>query len=442
MNSFRLEVGDSTWSFEELARTGGDLVRATGIGLPTLLEPVALDVSDRPLTVRAFLGLRSLGAAIVPMQEGLDAAERTRRLALAGVRHDLQRGPGPSGLTLQSGPGQGRPLPAEYVVFTSGSEGPAKAALLSEDGLRRHATLCAGRLGSNAKSRWLMSLSPAHVGGLALLTRALEQGSTVVVPRERPPQDLDATVEAHRISHLSLVPTQLRRWLRARARTPAPSSLRCVLVGGAHCPPDLVVAAREAGFPVRTTYGLTEASSQVATADLDSPPDSVGPPLPGVDVRIVDERGEPTSGTGRILVRSPALFRGYLQAGGTLHDAVGDGWFLTEDRGRLGARGVLHVEGRIGRVVNTGGHKVDPARVEAVLASHPSVDEAVVLSRPDEDLGQCLEAVVVAAGHLDEAELRRWCRDRLARHEQPKGLRFVDQLPRLASGKVDQARLA
>jgi o-succinylbenzoate---CoA ligase len=300
-------------------------------------------------------------------------------------------------------------------------------------------------MGSEADDVWLASLPLAHVGGLALVLRALAQGCGLAVPPEPVVAALDGTIRRHRVTHLSLVPTQLRRWLDLRGDAPPPGSLRCVLVGGAACPPELLTRARAHGLPVRATYGLTEACSQVATADAATPLGSVGLPLAGLQIRIQEpDAGSAASGRiGRILVRGPTLFLGYLGDDAATADALRDGWLWTRDLGRLDEDGRLWVVGRLDDVIVTGGENVDPVEVEAVLEDHPDVQEAAVVAAPDAEWGQLVVACIVprpgANPTLDG--LREHCASRLAKYKCPRRLLIVEHLPRTGMGKVRRSAL-
>jgi O-succinylbenzoic acid--CoA ligase len=209
------------------------------------------------------------------------------------------------------------------------------------------------------------------------------------------------------------VPTQLRRLLEA-GETPG-ERLRVVLLGGAPATTELLRRARDAGWPVRETYGLTQACSQV-TVD--------GFPLPGVHVSIAPD--------GEILVEGPTV--------------AGGGVLRTGDLGRIDGHR-LTVIGRKSDTIVTGGENVAPAEVEAALESHPGVLEAAVVARPDAEWGEAIVALVRrredAASPPSEDELRDHCAARLARFKVPKAYIFIDEpLPRTGSGKLVRRRLA
>ena len=350
------------------------------------------------------------------------------------------------------------------AVLTSGTAGRPKVALLS------HAALAASAAAWSAAlppaTGWLLCLGLAHVAGLGVAWRAIGAGVPLrIVPEFDPTAALEALREGP-VSHVSLVPTQLVRLLdrvdadggtpgvpratRAVAGVgvgvgPSGAPLRAVLLGGAPIPPSLVTRALAAGWPVVPTYGLTEAASGVtalATSEAASRPGSAGRPLPGVDLRIA---GPAPDGSGEIQVRTPAAFSGYLaRTEATAAAFTLDGWLRTGDAGTLDAEGFLHVLDRRDDLLVSGGENVVPAEVEAVVEEHPAIAEAGVVGRPDPTWGAVPVAAVVlrpGAPTPSSAELRAFCRARLAPYKVPAAFVVVAALPRTASGKLRRTEL-
>lgn len=333
-------------------------------------------------------------------------------------------------------------LPADthVVLWTSGTSGRPRGVALSWANLEASARAAAERLELGADDVWVASLSPAHVGGLALITRSLLLGGTLVVPDVNEIPHLSALLDGEKPeglssppTHLSLVPTQLLRLLDHRGNRPAPESLRCVLVGGAHAPESLVARALKAGWPLALTYGATEMSSQIATAApalTRRVPGTVGHPLAGVDVRVAAD--------GEVSARGATLALGYVGPdAGALVDE--DGWYRTGDLGRIEGDGLLWITGRrIDRIVS-GGVTVDAVEVEEALRAHPTVIDACVVGIPDEEWGERVGAwVEPVVGELELEELERHLRERLAPAKLPRSWRTHGALPRNANGKVDR----
>jgi O-succinylbenzoic acid--CoA ligase len=221
----------------------------------------------------------------------------------------------------------------------------------------------------------------------------------------------------------------LHQLLEAWGPEAAPDSLRCLLIGGAPAREELIVAALEAGFPIALTYGLTEASSQVATAPPElvrEKPGTVGPPLPGVRVRV--------SESGELLVQGPTVAPGEVRT---------DGWLHTGDLAREDGEGHLWITGRESDRIISGGVNVDPGEVEAALEAHPLVAEAVVLGVPDREWGERVVAVVVShsPGPALRKELDELVGHSLSPAKRPRAIRFLDSVPRNPHGKVDRERV-
>jgi O-succinylbenzoic acid--CoA ligase len=330
-------------------------------------------------------------AAAMPVDPRLGEAEQGALIASADLVLD---GPLPSRGAAQPVPP--RDADTALVVHTSGTTAAPRPVELSFGNVQANALGSAVALGLDPDERWLCPLPLSHVGGLMVLLRSAIYGTRAVLGgAERATAD-DITV-------VSLVPTQLRRLLDTGARPGA--RLRVVLLGGAAATPDLLEEARAAGWPVRATYGLTQACSQVAVD---------GRPLPGLAVTL--------AGDGEVLVEGPTV--------------AGGGVLRTGDLGRFGDGGRLEIVGRKSDTIVTGGENVAPAEVEAALLAHPAVADAGVFGRPDPEWGEAVTASVVLRAPAEPQELREWVAGRLARFKVPKSVELADALPRNASGKL------
>ncbi len=311
----------------------------------------------------------------------------------------------PSGRTSH----QGRPAdPGDALVInTSGTTGRPRAAVLTHDSLAVSARATSAALGVDPGSdRWLACLPLAHVGGLSVITRALLTDTPVEVHDGFDP---GAVTEAARggATLVSLVTTAVRRI--------DPSLFRKILLGGSAIPADRPTNSV-------ATWGMTETGGGVVYD---------GVPLDGVEVREVG---------GELQLRCPMLMRCYRD--GT-SPVTSDGWYPTGDAGSV-ADGVVRVRGRIGDVIVTGGEKVWPDPVERVVAADPAVSEVAVVGRPDEEWGQVVTAVVVAADPDDPPKLehlRDLVKAQLPAWHAPKRLELVRELPRTSLGKIRRSSL-
>ena len=258
--------------------------------------------------------------------------------------------------------------------------------------------------------------------------------------------DADSVAKALRLqqaSLISVVPTMLHRLLINDETMLKSPHLRCILVGGAALTPQLAKECTKHRLPVATTYGLSEAASQVATAapvDAAHKPGSVGRPLLYTQVQVVDAAGNPVSqgDIGEIVVSGPTVMRGYYRQPEATHQTLRDGWLFTGDMGHQDADGDLWVVQRRVDLIVTGGENVYPAEVEQLLRAHPAVADVCVAGVPHTEWGQQVAVAVVllpqAAASPDE--LVQFCREQLAGYKAPRLVTFVDALPQTASGKV------
>jgi O-succinylbenzoic acid--CoA ligase len=418
-DAIALVSDEHRWTYAELDRAvteRADTMRAEGLQRGHIV-PISVDATAE--AVIQLLALWRAGVTPAPLNSRLTEPERDAATA-----------------ALAGGPSE-----AQVVLWTSGTGGRPRGVAISFRNLVASARAARERLHLRADDVWLASLSPAHVGGLALITRALLVGSRLLalgpfeVRRTSELMDgmhLPAGTDAP-VTHISVVPTQLHRLLELRAGRAPTESFRCALVGGARAPSRLVRSALHGGWPLALTYGLTEATSQVATAPPDvtaRKPGTLGRPLDGVDLRIGDD--------DEILVRGSTLAMGYVGPGAAeIVDA--EGWHHTGDLGRLDEDGDLWVTGRRSDRIVTGGVTVDAVEVEEALASHGSVAEACVVGLPDDEWGERVAAwVVPLAGDLDVDELLAFLRTGLSGPKIPRVVQVLGPLPRNPNGKVDR----
>ena len=384
-------------------------------------ELVAVDLPAGPAFVRELRRAWDDGDAVLPLQQEAPPAHRQATAVRLGAT------------VLADGSGRrrihgGRPVEEgdALVVATSGTTGEPKGAVHTHTGVEAAAFATATALGVDPDCHWLACLPLSHVGGLSVVTRALATGAGLTVHGGFDAAAVDREPAAG-ATHVSLVPTALQRVDTSRWRR--------ILVGGARAegtlPPNCTA-----------TYGMTETFGGVVHDGL---------PLNGVQVRIAGAGTEESDHVGPIEIRSPSLLRAYR--GGTRSDRgpedvdpVGaDGWFRTGDLGVLdGPDRRLRVLGRQDALIVTGGEKVWPEAVEAVIETHPAVAEAAVLGRPDPEWGQRVTALVVPRGPgrgPTRRELSDWVRERLPAAAAPKDVHVVDALPRTALGKLRRGLL-
>jgi acyl-CoA synthetase (AMP-forming)/AMP-acid ligase II len=340
------------------------------------------------------------------------------------------------------------------IVFTSGTTGVPKGACFTHQNLLAVAEIEARRHPHAAAPRKHLAagLSFAHVGTMARIAIQIAHRAASLVHDAFDPAAVLATIERERLENLGGIPTQIIMLLDHpdRARRDL-SSLRSVLIGGAPAAPELIRRIQETlGVEVSVRYSSTEVA--IATASLrDDPAEilatTVGKPTPGVELRIVDDanRPVPPDTPGEVVVRSPAVMRGYWrdpESTAAVIDA--EGWVHTGDVGLLDGGGYLRLRGRRSEMFIRGGFNVHPAEIEGHLARHPGVARAAVLGVADPVLGEVGWAFVVPrdpARPPTLAELRAFVGDELASFKRPDGLTILPELPLTPMFKVDKSAL-
>lgn len=475
-----LEIGRERVAFADLANGAFALARALlarGLGRGDVL---AVALWNGRAFVECFHAASLCGAIFLPLQARAAAAElafalrdaRARLLVHGGgdVGSAAREAATQAGVEALAAPehaaeslGLSFALPARHVgqplvesidpaatqavLYTSGTTGRPRGVCLRYESFAWNAAATALHLGALPSDRGLVCLPLFHVGGLAQLVRSALSGSALVIHERFDAERASDALDRSAVTGVSLVPTMLGRMLDVRRDRPLPDTVRCVLLGGAAAPPALLARARAAGVPVAPSYGLTEATSQVATLPPGaSRSGAAAPPLPGVEIRIEGEDGEVLApgSEGEICVRGPNVMSGYLGLPDESARALRGGWLHTGDVGVLDRLGWLRVLDRRSDLVVSGGENVYPAEVEAVLLDHPDVREAAVAGEPDADLGRrVLAAVVLRPGATVAPEaLREFCRGRLSGYKVPRRFTFVAELPRTGSGKILRRAIA
>ncbi|MFJ9458782.1 class I adenylate-forming enzyme family protein [Kitasatospora sp. NPDC101447] len=432
---------------------------------------------NTPDCVIAFLAAARTGVRLVPAEPGAAPAQlaalaagaadavligRAERLAAVAAA-DGWAGPVVETDGLPHADATDRPAPAEpdgdapfLHQFSSGSTGEPKAAVHTQHNLVQGGLIYRASFGCGPEDTVLTAVPLLHSFGMVagLVTSLLTGARLVLLGRFTPGRLLG---ELQRTGATVLVATPLACDLLARsagASAPGgPLPLRLCLSSGAALHPDTADRfAERFGVRVSEVYGCTEAGIIACRrpepdAGPDAAPagaDGVGRPVTGVELRLVDDadRDVAPGAEGLLLVRTPAMFLGYLDRPETTAEVLRDGWYRTGDLARLDAAGRLHLIGRKDTFVNVGGKKVNPVEVERVLLGHPLLAEAAVWGETLADGGQRVRATVVATGPLTAAELSAWCRERLQPHQVPGGVEFAAALPKTSSGKIRRAEVA
>jgi long-chain acyl-CoA synthetase len=332
------------------------------------------------------------------------------------------------------------------LMFTSGTAGSPRAAMLSHENLRSNIDQSRSASGQIREGDVVYGVLPMfHIFGLnVVLGISLARGATVVLVQRFDPSTALETIRERKVT---VVPGAPPLWLAFSHFDDAPAdtfaSVRLALTGAAKMPEEAMRRLRDKfGLELAEGYGLTEASPVVtSSAGIDIRPGSVGKALDGVHVRLVDESGGDAlvGDPGEIWVKGPNVFQGYLDDPvQTKRVLSSDGWLRTGDIAIADEDGYLYLVDRAKDLIIVSGFNVYPAEVEEVLASHPGVAEVGVIGVPHPHHGEAVKAFVVTENgtSLDEDQLIDWCMDHLARYKCPSKVIFVDELPRNVSGKL------
>jgi fatty-acyl-CoA synthase len=422
-----------------------------------------------------FLGAALAGKAFVPINYRLDdhqlraIVERTapatvvvgdavgeRLGAMEGIdlltRTELLRATADPAVE-PGGADDGDPESVAVLLFTSGTTGEPKAAVLRHRNLAAYIISTVEFAGAGEDEAAIVSVPPYHIAGISAVLSSLYGGRRVVYLEAFEPAEWVGLVRTEEITTAMVVPTMLNRILDVIERDGAGlPSLRSLSYGGGPMPAAVIERAMallpDIGFV--NAYGLTETASTVALLGPDDHRDafrsddaavrarlgSVGRPLPDLEVSIRDDDDHPLGAgeRGEIWVRGEQVSGEYLGRDGGLDD----GWFRTRDAGHLDADGFLYVHGRLDDVIVRGGENLSPGEIEGVLIEHPAVVEAAVVGIPDTEWGEkVVAAVVLQEGvAVDEDELREFVRARLRSTKTPERIDVRAELPFNETGKL------
>ncbi len=440
-------VGETgTVGYEEIDRRAGlaaSALRERGVAPG---DRVALLLPNGPAFVAAFLGALRLAAIVVPLNTLLAPPEIAVRVKVSGSRVlvtdevELEGGGEPVADAVACDEAE----PA-VILFTSGTSGRPKGAILTHGGLRTAAENAATALALGPEDVMFGAAPFAHVLGLATgLCSTLLSGAAIAIVRRFEPDAALALMTETRTSILLGVPTMCISLCQAARGAGELPPIRIAHVGGAPVPVEVARDfERTFGCEVYEGYGLTELSG-IATTYVQGQarkPGSVGTPLGVTELRIRSLEGEAVAAgeVGEVEFRGPSVIGGYWEDAQATADAITpDGWLATGDMGYVDEDGYLFLVDRKKELILRGGYSVYPREVEEALYAHPDVLEAAVVGVPDETLGEEVVALVVlrpgASAGADE--IQAWTKERVAAYKYPRRVILVDELPKGPTGKI------
>ena len=471
-------VGDARYSWAEVDRAvdafaAGLIQRGLHAG-----DRVALLLGNSYEFVVAYFAAARAGLVTVPLNPAYTSAEVAVLLADAGARMlvvqpttrqvgeesaaalpgcEVVAVDGPqwaeiaaSGEGMVLAESEASPDALALLLFTAGTSGRPKGAMLTHGALRANIDLLLALTDPPAvvdDDVVLIVLPMFHVYGLnTALGLAVAAGATSVLSDRFEPTEALQLIAAHRVTTIAGAPAMYQAWLTTPGLREGMATVRMLSSGGAPLPVRVYEAfAESTGLEIYEGYGMTETAPVVATTLVSGAPKagSVGRPLPGLDVRLVDEDGTDVDegDPGEVWVRGPSVFGGYWPDGAAGPD--NDGWFHSGDVAYVDEDGDLHVVDRRREVILVNGFNVYPREIELVIDDLDGVAEAAVVGVPDDVTGEAVTALVVPrrGAALTPERIAEHCEGRLARFKRPTVIRVVEALPHSATGKVAKGRL-
>jgi long-chain acyl-CoA synthetase len=467
-----IRLDDFTLSYAELREAAGQL--------NTLLAAAGVQPGDRvgimlpnvPAFPIAFYGALAAGAVVVPMNPLFKsrevgyylsdsgakvliawhavAGEAAKGAADAGTEVLVAETADLAGLLAGHAPASGVSSRGDaddaVILYTSGTTGKPKGAQLTHANMTSNADVVARTLLQNGTDDVTMGCLPLfHVFGLTCgLNATVAAGGTLtLLPRFDGARALQI-IQRDAVTIFEGVPTMYAAMLHSPDGDPAQAAtLRTCISGGASLPLEILREFEEKfGCVILEGYGLSE-TSPVASFNLpdrERKPGSIGVPVEDVQMRLVDDEGQPAAGgsIGEIAIKGPNVMKGYLGKPEATAEAITDGWFRTGDLARVDEEGYFYIVDRKKDLIIRGGYNVYPREIEEVLHEHPAVAEVAVIGMPHPDLGEEVGAAVALkpGASATPDELRAFARDKVAAYKYPRRVWLVDELPKGPTGKI------
>jgi long-chain acyl-CoA synthetase len=335
------------------------------------------------------------------------------------------------------------------VLLTSGTTGFPKGCLATQRTFVFHCINNAIEKGLGAHDKAILSSPIYFNAGRSFTLGIIYFGGTMILHERFDAEEVLKTIEQEKVTYVGAVPVMCERMLHVlEAKKYDTSTLRCLAITGGKVHPAVLEALKQNLTPnIYRTYASTD-SGQMAISkpfDMDAKPNAAGRPVWCVDLRIVDDSGNPVKlgEVGEIICQSPLASHGYYKNPEATNASFRDGWFYTGDLGYFDEEGYLFVAGRKKDMVKSGGISVYPLEIESVLYSHPEVLEAAVIGVPDAEWGEAVKAVIVlrAGSSVRGENLIQFCKERLSSYKVPKSVDIVSSLPHTEVGKVNKVKV-
>jgi long-chain acyl-CoA synthetase len=467
-----LKLDDAVLTYgqlDDLTQRVAGLLAAKGIGVG---DRVGVMLPNVPHFAIAYYGILRAGGVVVPMNVLLKGRETTFYLkdpgakaifAWADFADAARTGAEESGaelivvepmgfFELLAGAEKAHATPVErggdetaVILYTSGTTGTPKGAELTHENMRRNAEAAKGLFSLGADAVTLGALPLFHSFGqtCGLNATMAAGGLLTLIPRFDPGKALEI-IQRDRVNVFEGVPTMYGAMLHHPGAESFDTSTLKVCASGGSALPVEAMKAFEAKFHCKILegYGLSE-TSPVASfnhPDRDRKPGSIGTPIAGVEMKVVDDAGDevPVGEVGEIVITGHNVMKGYWNRADATEEAIRDGWFFTGDMAKVDEDGYFFIVDRKKDLIIRGGYNVYPREIEEVLYEHPAVREAAVVAMPHDDLGEEVGAAVALKDGEDATveELQRFVKDQVAAYKYPRKVWLVDELPKGPTGKI------
>jgi long-chain acyl-CoA synthetase len=474
-NASALAFGDRRWTYADLNQGVNRIANALQANGVRARDNACVLLPNAPEFVLTYYALQKVGAVPVSLNVMLkqreiayiaNDARASTFIGHAGLWHNVPAvqdmpsvqlrvavgGDVPGALPftrLQDGSAELQAIQVDpdataAILYTSGTTGQPKGAMLSQSNIRSNARAVVRHLEMSPDDRGLCFLPLFHCFGQNFIMNAIfESGGTLFLQERFVPDDVLAAIERERITLFYGVPTAYLMLLNHPELSRYDlTSLRVTFSAAATMPLEVAERWRDRfGHPIVEGYGLTETSPFASfNGERHFKPGSVGTPIENVEIKIVDEDDHevPTGELGEIIIRGPNVMQGYFARPEDTATALRGGWFHSGDVGRVDADGYVYIVDRVKDMINAGGFKVWPREVEEVLFEHPAVRECAVIGVPDPVYGEAVKAYVVLRDEVsvEPEALIAHCAERIAAYKVPRSVEFIAALPKSPTGKI------
>jgi len=413
------------------------------LGRPTV-EVGPLERLDRQLEIIEKTNATFVLTDIPALENALK--ERVPVMSFAAFLRSCQEAVEQGGVRLEDIPSAWNSSSEASIIYTSGTTGAPKGVILTQGNFCFIVNAVVDYLKLTNKDRYALILPLNHTYGKTVLLTSIRVGAAIVMlDNFSRLQDFIQALSEQKCTIFSAVPYHIHVILKWCTLSKYDLSSLRILTFSANKLPSSTIDQLKEVLPhaeIFSMYGLTESTTRVCFVPPDilmTKKESCGRPLRGVEVRIIDQNGNPLpqGKSGEVVLRGPNVMKGYFREPELTATTLVDGWLKTGDLGYLDEDGFLYLVGREKEIIKCAGERIGPAEIEEVLMCHPKVAEAAVTGSPDPTLGEIVHAFIVPKGDsLEEGELKTYCAKLLSHHKLPRRYTFVSELPKTPTGKI------